>query len=453
MYTTIEGKIKNTFFHGDYCVGIIYDGKNFTDIITKEKLNVGDVIKVTGELRLKEEKMVLEAEKIEKLESEEKDAVEKKIEERITVGMQDFKMLVEDEITKEIKGDVIALGKKLLIASRTGKFVILRYHRDADGIAGALALSTIFERITSFKQSSAVYGPSDAIKDLGVFRDKYQPLLILLDFGSGPESIQNIRLVKTENVEVVSVDHHPIDEKLVDTVDFVLNPWKRSKKGICSNYPSGYLCAEVARSLWTASEEYLKELARISLCGDKSNILPMSEEDEKKALVFDYVSCYAPPNSELEFYQSLMTNKELYLSFLVQTNEKVEQIKKLIENEMKKKELKDVYVGFVNLDRIITQKEFPSSGKATTIAYEVMKEKHDACVVVGYVSGNISFRVSNEAYKKGVNALRIIEEVKKELKEVIESGGGHEKAANMKYRKGFGKVVLREILKILEEKR
>ena len=53
------------------------------------------------------------------------------------------KLLVEDELTKKMKPKIKKLAEVLKSARDEGRFILLRFHHDADGISGAFALSEV----------------------------------------------------------------------------------------------------------------------------------------------------------------------------------------------------------------------------------------------------------------------------------------------------------------------
>ena len=56
----------------------------------------------------------------------------------------------------------------------------------------------------------------------------------------------------------------------------------------------------------------------------------------------------------------------------------------------------------------------------------------------------MSFRANSAAKKAGFSATRIIAEIKAELTNAVDSGGGHDVAASIRANEGFLKIVLDE---------
>jgi len=136
----------------------------------------------------------------------------------------------------------------------------------------------------------------------------------------------------------------------------------------------------------------------------------------------------------------------LYDSMLKQAKESLERLKESVKANLKKKEKDGTNIYLIGLDKIAKAGEFPGRGKITSIAYDMVKDEN--AVVIGYSEKFIIFRITDGAAKR-VKANEIIEKIKSSAPDFVESGGGHERAASLKVRKGFEKEILEEILKII----
>ena len=74
-------------------------------------------------------------------------------------------MLVEDELTKKLRPKIMEIAKVFREALEKRRFILLRFHHDADGISSAFALSEII-RFNPYQQNGAAYTAKDAIRDL-----------------------------------------------------------------------------------------------------------------------------------------------------------------------------------------------------------------------------------------------------------------------------------------------
>jgi RecJ-like exonuclease len=140
----------------------------------------------------------------------------------------------------------------------------------------------------------------------------------------------------------------------------------------------------------------------------------------------------------LDFYKNALENKELYASVLVQAREALERITDDIQANMKKKLDGPVSVYVIDTEKV-KSREFPGKGKITTRGFELVD---GPAVVLGVWKNGLSFRINDGAIERGVRADAIISELRKEMGDFIEGGGGHARAASLRIKEGFvGSVV------------
>jgi RecJ-like exonuclease len=324
----------------------------------------------------------------------------------------------------------------------------LKFHNDADGVAGAFAI-TGFLRTFSVQHNSAVYSSRDAVRDLNSLYQEQNPLVVLLDFGANPESQEGLELLKAAGVETIIIDHHPLGEN-TSKYAAVVSPWITGNDPILSRYTAGYLAIEIARLAGSQKPDD-ESLAKISLAGDKSDLLPLSQEDRNRALVLDYMSSYASFGNNLDFYKNVMRKEELFNSMLGQAKEKIGHITDLAKKTMKISEINGAYFYVVDLENIMKHSDFPSRGKVATQIFESLDQTKPN-VVIGYGKQSIVLRVNEKAAELGIRANDLIEKVKVTMRDFIKSGGGHAKAAAVLTQDDFAKNVVEEMLRIAKEK-
>ncbi len=343
-------------------------------------------------------------------------------------------------LMEKLKPDIESCARKLLGAKKLGRHILLRFHSDADGISGALALTKVVRAYTS-QQNSANYTPFDAMRDIGNLQGQMKPLVILLDFGCGLESVEGLKILKASGAEVMIIDHHPNEGKAEENSHILLSPWKAGSDDGASSIVAGYLAVEVAR---TCGED-ASSLAPIACAGDKSSILPVSDSDREIALVLDYMATYSGFGNKLDFYKNALENKELYASVLVQAREALDKVTDDIKKNMKKKLEGPISVYVIDTERV-RSREFPGKGKITTRGFELVAEP---AVVLGVWKNGLSFRINSGAIALGVRADSLISELKGEMGDFIEGGGGHARAASLRIREGFvGSVVEKIVEKV-----
>lgn len=419
---------------------VLTDGESELGMRSWEYYKRGDALFVAGTVVSDRGFLSLKAEKVERrpgayaavLERAEKGA-------KVAVGE-----LLADGLMEKLRGRIEAVAKKLVAAKRMGRFVLLKFHNDADGVAGALAVAKIVEA-ESYQQNSALYRISDAMRDVNIIRYEKSPLVVIVDCGSGAESRDGLQILKAGGAEIVLIDHHPPEKGIEELCSVFLSPWAVSEEEEASTYPAGYLAVEVARACGMKELEWL---AKIACAGDKSGIMPVSDADREKALVIDYMATYAEFGNRLEFYEHALGEKELYSSILFQAKDRMERVKEEVGKLMKKRIEGPVAVYTADFDKV-NVREFPGRGKLTSRAFELVMHE-GAVVVLGVWEGGISFRVTEDAVLRGIVANRIIDAVKGKMGSFIEGGGGHGRAASIRVKKGFTKEVLEEVLNQLQ---
>jgi RecJ-like exonuclease len=427
------------------------DGAIF-EVYSKEFFEIGSAAKVTAFI-VDSSRMVLEAQKIEPLSQQRAtqlfDVIENKIAD--SIELNDCEQLVSDAVMAALRQPIQRVAKKLLAAQKLGRPIVLRFHNDADGISGALAI-TSFLRCKAYQQNSAIYSVSDAVSDLNALSYTWKPLLILLDFGSNEESVEGLSLVCAASFEIIIIDHHPPHEKIKQLNLTLLTPWlaklDAQQNEDLSKYTAGYLACEVARlATDEAVENQLERLASVACAGDKSKILNVSAEHRQIALVLDYVAAYSHYGNSLDFYRLLLKNKDLFDSILVQANEKINEICERVKHTMKERVINNIFVYILDLEGAVKQ-AFPSTGKITTNIFEAL-DQNKPILVIGHGKRSVILRLNELAEQHGLTACGIAEKVKVSMSDFVESGGGHRKAAAIKVKQGFAKDVVEEILRDL----
>ncbi len=349
--------------------------------------------------------------------------------------------LVEDEIVRKLMPRIRKLAERLIEAKKDNRFILLRFHHDADGIAGALALSEVL-RFQAYQQNSAVYSVKDAVKDLASLSHEGRPLAVLLDFGMNRESEEGLRLLKAAGVELMMVDHHPPSGEAIAMADCALTPWEVSATSNTSRYVAGYLASEIARAMGGATERY----ARIACAGDRSTLLEADGEDRKAALVLDYLAAHSGFGNNLKFYKNVLAKEELFTSIAVQAQESIDEAaEKALAGARHAKE-GGVRICTFSLANVVRKGEWPPSGKVTTRVFDRMKEG-GPLLCMGYTDRSIIMRLNDDAVAAGLSATVLAERVKNSMADFVDGGGGHAKAGALRARQGFVKEVLNGIVR------
>ena len=188
----------------------VTDGLADYSVITGEHIQHGAIIHAEGEA----EGSRIIAGKITILSGEKAAATLARVRQNIagSSGMPDSPTLLKDDVSAGIWPLMRKAALLILEARKLGRSVQLRFHGDADGISGALALTKAV-RCKSFQQNSAAYSVRDALRDISAIGQENMPLVILLDFGSGENCSEGLSLLRAAGIEYLVIDHHPMDAR------------------------------------------------------------------------------------------------------------------------------------------------------------------------------------------------------------------------------------------------
>ncbi len=346
---------------------------------------------------------------------------------------------LEENISLEGKGLFPAMekaAKKIKASALIGRAAIVRFHNDADGIIGGIAISSV---LPAFKQPqpSATYTERDAINDIGNSRLSFMPLAVFIDFGSSEESGSNYDILKAAGFEIIVIDHHPYDDNVAEKVLMV----NSLKEGLPTDYTAGYLSVQIAKLLG----KDLTDLGEIALAGDKSS-LGYSEDAEKTALALDYAAFYSHYGSAFNIYRDVLKDKELRDALYRKAKEALEETKRHLKRIVKTKKVGEFTLYYFDAEAIGSKGEFPGSGKMATLLAEELKGEN--AIILATTGKMLSFRLS----KKGSVDLSKLVDVLVEKVSFIVNGGGHANAASFRIKDpSYKDVAVEAVITELEE--
>ena len=343
--------------------------------------------------------------------------------------------LDENDVTQNLKEPFVKIAKRLLSAKELHRSILLRFHNDADGIAGAFALNESIKS-KSIQQNSAIYSQKDVVNDMSYLYHEWKPLVVLLDFGSNEKSAKSLELLRASGAEIIVIDHHPIYKETLKIPHLFISPWLLDIK-MPSKYTAGYLASEISHLLGGDTEKY----ARIACAGDKSEIMPPSEDDVETALVLDYLAANTVYGNNLAFYKEVLRKQELFSSIYLQAKEGIESASEKAMNGIKKREKGGFDIYLFSLSGIVIQGEFPNRSKVTTAVFDKMNTNKPT-IVIGYAGGTLILRANKEAVEKGLDLPKIISYVSENFSDIVLGGGGHTVAAAMRVQPDYEQTII-----------
>jgi len=371
-------------------------------------LNEGDVIDITTFEKIEKPKDEI----IQQLQEK----IEKEIEEKTRFNEYERKIFENEFLFEKLK----ETAKKIKLHIIEQRDFIIRFHADADGVCGALAIRSLlkenyFGKAFFIPQKAACYSKTDLENDNFLSISLKKPILIFIDFSPDENVLNQIKF------ETIVIDHHPTEIKSS------INPWNFNMD---SRVTAGLLSCFLAKLITKKDFDFLE---KISLHGDRSEFLTKRDEKFVKiAIVVDF----SISKRKISSIEKLLNNEEAI-------EEEYKEAKNLIENAitLAKKFEKIIKIGnysiyIINLKK---QRSYPQPGKLVSIFHERLNNEN--AITIGISKNTFSVRVGKEVLKK-VDLFLL-------LKNIGASFGGHKNAFSVKIDKE--KNILRKFIKELQK--
>ncbi|MES3162285.1 MAG: OB-fold nucleic acid binding domain-containing protein [Halorubrum sp.] len=251
-------------------------------------VEVGDTIRVDGEVERRRGDIQVETEALVVLEAEEAEAVQRRLAEALTAEAR-------PEGLQPLAGDetVAALGEPMLDAAEAirravleSRPIVVRHPATADGyVAGAaLERATLplireehaksdaeYHYFTRRPLEDPVYGMNDATNDATRMlqdRDRHDeklPLFVLVGTGSTVESADGLELLSVYGVDAVVIDADVADPEIREAVDTLVSPELES---VDADLSTGALAASLASAVNDQVRDDLVHLPAVSYWAD-----------------------------------------------------------------------------------------------------------------------------------------------------------------------------------------
>ncbi len=357
---------------------------------------------------------------------------------------------------KKMERKLERAAKWLARAFISGAPISIRFHSDGDGATGALAvyyaLNALGKSMPSVRweaQHSIAYAIDSLYSDIGFFsncKSAEKPKLVIIDFGTSPESNDAVNEIRKKGIDVIWLDHHPIPKGFSKGLKAYINP---IVYGGTSDFTAGYLACIFAECISGIKTERLKGASLIS---DSSIYADKNDADAMEvAAVLDFIT-------GVKKYTGYIAGPLVpsYFAKIIEDKEKLDEINayanmviddmvsmgiKIAKRHMGKDGIEINVVDFEVVGKKYSGYVLP--GRYSSKLHERIEAMNPESVTVVAFKNSISIRVSRKVSKK-LDILKGIEEIKAEHDGV--TGGGHESAAGVLAWDGGREEVLRELL-------
>jgi RecJ-like exonuclease len=445
---------------------------------------LGDIVKVIGEVMMRNNQLQIEADMVTILSEDEAAAVRARIETALDLRSEpeDIPLLVKSDVMERLRPEMKKVAKIIRKAVFTSQPIILRHHADADGICSAVAIEQavvaliresggdfdadyfLFKRAPS---KAPFYEIEDITRDLDFSTKDHirygqkMPLVLLTDNGSTEEDEPAYKIASVYDIPFVVIDHHHPDATIDKYLLAHVNPYH---VGGDFGITAGMLGTEVARLINPKVEPLIRHLPAIAGVGDRSEaperalfltlIKDQYPEETCKdvALALDYEQFWLRFNDGREIVKDILNitgNTERHKKLISLL---VEGANTMIENQMSAcmphvvpRVLKnDARLFLIDVEIHAHKFTFPPPGKTSGEVHDRLCRQNAGKPVVTIGFGP-DFAVLRS---KGVlmNIPRMVRELHNEIPGGGISGGGHLVVGSIKFVEGMRDVVLEALI-------
>jgi len=211
------------------------------------EVEVGDVVRLTGEVELRREELQVETSELDVLDGDEHDEVADRLESALVDRARppEVEPLAEDATVDAVLDDVVDAATEIRRAVAESRPVIVRHAATVDGyVAGAAIERAVLPLVRDEHAASdaeyhyvdrrplddAFYDMEAATGDVTTMLDNAErhgeklPLFVLVSAGSTRESLDGYELLDAYGAKRVVVDGGYADGEVADAVDAIVNP-------------------------------------------------------------------------------------------------------------------------------------------------------------------------------------------------------------------------------------
>ncbi len=364
------------------------------------------------------------------------------------------------------------LGAAMLLLARKLALsvpIVIRFHNDIDGSSGAYgvyravrkALGNVEERKPNIMwrmHPSVSYSKEDAMNDMlacGAYEPMEKPLLLVIDFGTATESNEGIEFARGK-FDIVWLDHHPLVDGFSGlALDHYISPWNF---GGDSNYTAGFLACAFARTL---ADVELDDVQRASLSGDYSVYAKPTERSRKIAAILDLITSntrvlpWLKGNLGADDIDRILADEKESNELVAYAEGRMSEMLDLALNYVKVYKAQGALIYVIDFEALRgeSSEKYPLPGRFASRLQGRLEELNGRkCVLLLHFGPFISVRLSKELAEKA-GLLGLLNGMRQEYQEYVDSGGGHSTAASLKLKSDeYKKEIIKQVVDRLKER-
>ena len=254
-------------------------------------VEVGDVVRISGEMEEHAGTHQLEVSSLERLDAEAAADVDAAIDAAIAEAARPAvpDPLIEWPAFAPLYAELAEVAEQLRRYILEGRPVVIRHHADGDGMCGAVPLEQAIRRFMTElypdpetarhllrrrPSKAPYYELEDVTRDLQAARaaqerhGQQMPVLVMLDNGSTEEDVPAYRHLAHYDVPTIVIDHHHPDPEAVDPlVDAHINPYLHGED---YRITTGMMSVELARVIEPTLTSEIQHIPAIAGLMDRS---------------------------------------------------------------------------------------------------------------------------------------------------------------------------------------
>ena len=397
------------------------------------EIEVGDIVRLDGEVEVRREELQVETEALVELEGEEREAVERRLAEAMTERAR------PDEPTLVADDDAVAAADEGLLdaaeAIRRAVFesrpIVVRHAATADGYVAGVALERAilpmvreehaesdaeYHYVNRRPLEESVYEMNDATNDVTSMlqdRDRHDeklPLVVLAGTASTVESEDGLEMLGIYGAKRVVVDAAPADTEIADVSDVLVNP---EADGLSTGALASSLATTVspdvreeiahlpAVSYWEDTPDAYLDAAR-EAGFDEEAVTELREAialeayyqsyDEKRELVGDLLFGESPEAVAAGAPEDVAESETLAGHIATQFREKMDTEVETAEANIERSESEGVEVAVLDTEEYTHKYDFPPS----SLLLDELHRRGDADVTIGIAMDELWVRAETD---------------------------------------------------------
>ncbi|WP_053948616.1 DHH family phosphoesterase [Halolamina sediminis] len=403
------------------------------------EIEVGDIVRLDGEIEIRREELQVETEALVELEGEERETVERRLAEALTERARpdEATLVADDDAVSAAKENLLDAAEAIRRAVFESRPIVVRHAATADGYVAGVALERAilpmvreehaesdaeYHYVNRRPLEEAVYEMNDATNDVTSMlqdRDRHDeklPLVVLAGTASTVESEDGLEMLGIYGAKRVVVDAAPADAEIADTSDVLVNP---DAAGLSTGALASSLATTVspevreeiahlpAVSYWQDTPDSYLDAAREARF-DEEAVTELREAialeafyqsyDEKRELVGDLLFGESPEAVAAGAPEDAAESETLAGHIATQFREKMDTEVETAEANIERSESEGVEVAVLDTEEYTHKYDFPPS----SLLLDELHRRGDADVTIGIAMDELWVRAETDVDLRAV---------------------------------------------------